>query len=61
MFLDRKASRARVQRAVNECLRENGLEAELIFTSVEERGASADFSRLRNPGAKAHRTTGARR
>jgi homoserine kinase len=61
MFLDRKASRAHVQRAVNECLRENGLEAELIFTSVEERGASEDFSRLRNPAAKAHRTTGASR
>jgi homoserine kinase len=45
MFLDRKASRARVQRAVKDRLRGSGIEAELLFTGVEERGAERDLPR----------------
>ncbi|MBV9608076.1 MAG: homoserine kinase [Acidobacteria bacterium] len=44
MFLDDNASRDRAQRAVNQRLRESGLAAELIFTSVEGRGAGRDFA-----------------
>jgi hypothetical protein len=45
MFLDPKASRKRTKTRVESFLREKGLKAELVLTSIAKRGGEASFLR----------------